>query len=276
MRFIGGAESSPIVVFDNTEVAYNGKDWTYNNAQYWFPQHEHSFVAITPVSAFDAGNDHQYSNSTLSLKYTLPDNFESAHDLLVATHRRMYKENSISSFDLPVKLGFFHIMSRVNFLVTYDNPADKITVTKIELEGINKTSTFTITPAPLLSDSRQTDDYSSSWADFSNKGTLTANINVSVADEEVHPLFPDDNAMFVIPQPHNREVIMSITYIYDDDTEYEEQVLTAQEPIGGWEPGKVYTYSLTIHGFDRLIDMGPISVKEWMLGSDNDVDVPRK
>lgn len=274
MKFMDSPSSGSTVIFNGDEVKYNSSKnvWEYSNSQYWFPHHEHSFIAIHPADATGISNT-TYSDNTLSFSYTLPDSFVDTPDLLAATHRRMYEDKE-SSPATPVGLKFFHIMSRVNFLLKCNGAADKITVTKIELEGINKTGTFTITPASLLPDSRQTDDYSSSWTGISNKGTLTANIDVDVYanDDETHPLFPDDKALFVIPQPDNKGVIMKITYRNDTESE----TLTAETKIGGWEPGKVYSYSLIVNIISKEIYMGPVSVKDWRFGPDNNVVVPRK
>lgn len=278
MKFMDSPSSGSTVIFNGDEVKYNSSKnvWEYSNSQYWFPHHEHSFIAIHPADATGISNT-TYSDNTLSFSYTLPDSFVDTPDLLAATHRRMYEDKE-SSPATPVGLKFFHIMSRVNFLLKCNGVADKITVTKIELEGINRTGTFTITPASLLPDSRQTDDYSSSWTGISNKGTLTANIDVDVADEEVHPLFPDDNALFVIPQLDNKEIIMKITYMYDNDTEHEEQVMTAQEAIGGWEPGKIYSYSITVNIISKEIYMGSVNVNDWYDAEDYNpnIDVPKR
>lgn len=61
------------VIFDKTEVVRDPDNakWNYaGSIQYWFPQHMYSFVAITPVSAFEPGNEPQYSNSSLFHLYT--------------------------------------------------------------------------------------------------------------------------------------------------------------------------------------------------------------
>lgn len=263
----------PLVVFNNTEVRYNGNRWTYGATQYWFPKHEHSFVALHPAGAVTPS----YSNSTLSFTYTLPDNFASTHDLMAATHRRKVPEENNPSYSAgPVRFGFFHILSRVNFQVKNDGAAEMVRVTEIKLEGVDKTGTFTIAPAPLSSGSSQTDDYTLSWDGISNKAPITTNIRVDIPKDEERPLFPDNNALLVIPQPQNKDVIMSITYtLIDAGADDEEQTLTAETPIGGWEMGKVYTYAITVSETTNKIYV-TVSVKDWISGSDNDVDVPRK
>lgn len=261
------------IIFDKTIVTYRNGKWGYSDTQYWFPRHEHSFVAVYPVDA--AGmSDTKYSDSELSFTYTLPDNFESANDLMVATHRRKMPEDNPSYSALPVKFGFFHILSRVNFQVKNDKAADILKVTQIKLKGINRTGTFSIAPASLLSGCEQTDDYDSSWTGISNKDTFTANILVNIRETETGSLFPDDNALFMIPQPDNKDIIMEITYEQWDDGEmFEEHTLTAVTPIGGWEWGKMYTYTINIEEITREIYV-TVSVKDWQSKGPSDITVP--
>lgn len=271
MKFMKEANPTPVVIFNNTEVKYSSYDgWKYDGQkQYWFPNHEHSFIAMHPAGT----GSPSYSNSTLSFTYTLPDHYADTPDILMATHRRMYKDEA-SSPATPVRLSFFHILSRVNFMLKDDKAADIVRVTKIELEGVNHTGTFTITPAPLLSGSGQTDDYTLFWTGISNKGTLTANISVDVPENKTCPLFPDNNALFVIPQPDNQGVIMKITYtLIDAGTKDEELTLTAETPIGGWETGKVYTYSMTVSEITKEIYL-TVSVKDWQTANYPDITVP--
>lgn len=260
-------------IFNNVNVKYD-KDkglWVPVETQFWWPRYEYSFIALHPASA--GISDAQYANSRLSFSYSLPDDYKAAKDLMVSTHRRKY-ENNTSSASTLVTLSFWHIMSRLNFEVKNDGAADKIKVTKVVLESINKTGAFTVTPASVSSDSKQTDDYTYSWTGFSNKGNLTADIDVDILENEASPLFPDGNALLVVPQPENYDVIMKITYtIYDEGADAEQVNLTAKVPIGGWEPGKVYTYSLSIEELSKEINL-TVSVKPWQTPKGAGITVP--
>lgn len=271
----------PTVIFNGTAVTYNDNKWSYTGTQYWFPRHEHSFVAVHPADA--AGMyDTTYSGSQLSFKYKLPDDYKETRDLMVAAHRRKVPEDNPSYSADPVRFKFFHILSRVDFKVTNAGAADILKVTNITLEGVNKTGTFSIVPAPLLSGSGQTDDYDSSWSGISDKGTLTADINVEIPEFDnveipeyaARSLFPDDNALFVIPQPDNNSVIMKITYTLNEGgADIETLTLTAETPVGGWQPGKMYTYSLSVEETSKEIYL-TVSVKPWQTPTGADVTVP--
>lgn len=263
----------PTIIFNKTGVRYTAGRWRYDNTQYWFPKHEFSFIAIHPVGATGM-SDPEYNGSQISFTHTVPNNFAHANDLMVATHRRLYEEQDLSSQTEPVTLRFWHIMSRINFMVTNAGAADRMRVTKIELEGINKTGTFTVAPAPLLPGSGQTDDCIFSWTDISDPGTLTANIGVDIPENEVLPLFPDNNSLFAIPQPDNKEIKVRITYtLYDANAQPEELTLTAEAAIGGWEAGKIYTYSTAISEITKEIYL-TVGVKDWHKPVNNNITVP--
>lgn len=270
MKFL---DHDPTILFNKTGVRHNGGRWSYGNTQYWYPKHEFSFIALHPVGATGV-SDPEYDGSQISFTHTLPNNFAYANDLMVATHRRLYEEQDLSSHADPVTLRFWHILSRVNFIVKNDGAADRMRVTKITLEGVNKTGTFTVAPAPLLSGSGQTDDYIYSWTNVSNPETITANIGVDILEDEQQPLFPDNNSLFAIPQPDNKGIKVTITYtLYDANAQPEELTLTAEAAIGGWEAGKIYTYSTAISEITKEIYL-TVGVKDWHKPVNNNITVP--
>ncbi|MDE7379032.1 MAG: fimbrillin family protein [Paraprevotella sp.] len=283
---------SPVEIFHNTEVKYDGSAWNYAGTQYWFPNHEHSFVALypypdqsDPISSDSVYNDLVYRNSKLSFKYSLPlsDNQSTDQnkkgidpskltDIIVATHRRMYYEGS-SNLSAPVSLKFFHILSMIDFRLKNDNFADALRVTKIELEEIDRTGAFSITPASLSSGA-QTSDYNCYWTDISNRGTVTANIDAYISRNEDLSIFADDEALLMIPQPDNKGVIVKITYtIINDNKDDKEVTLIVETPIGGWEMGKRYIYAVNVE--ERYITF-TVTVVDWKDGTENDYMVPRK
>ncbi|MDE6402838.1 MAG: fimbrillin family protein, partial [Muribaculaceae bacterium] len=155
------------------------------------------------------------------------------------------------------------IMSRINFKVTNSKAADIVRVTEIKLDGVNRAGSFAVIPAPLLSGSRQTDDCDFAWSGISNKADMTAGIRVDIPENESRELFPDGNALFMVPQPDNKDVMMEISYeLWDDGKMFEEHTLRAQAPIGGWEQGKIYTYAITVSEITKEIYL-TVSVKDW-------------
>ncbi|MDE6272124.1 MAG: fimbrillin family protein [Muribaculaceae bacterium] len=280
----GNSDSKRVVIFNNTEVEYDGANWSYGETRYWLPNYEYSFVAIHPASLISEATvtDSQYSGSKLSFRYTIPMlegdriNRVELSDIIAATHRRKYNDDGYLSAS-PVNLNFFHTLSRINFLLEYEGQAETVTITKIELEGVDKTATFTLVPAPLLDSGIRTDDYALSWSDLSDRGTLIADINTDVSTGETQSLCPDNDALFMIPQPDNNGIIMKISYVYDRSDDSEEQTLTAQTPIGGWEAGKIYSYFITLNIVEEKVNMiFDVNVTDWKEGASTDISVPRK
>lgn len=266
--------SSDIVLhelFNNTDVTFKGDKWSYDNLQYWFPGFEYSFVAIYPAGA-SGMSDTEYLNSKLSFRYNLPDNYQAISDLMVATHRRLF--DGLSESASPVHLNFVHIMSGIDFKVKNDNAADILRVTKIELKGIDRRGSFSIIPASLLTSGDRTVDYTSSWTDISNRGDLNAGLKVDIAENEVGSLFPETDALLVVPQPDNKGVIMVISYeLWDDGKKFEEHTLTATTPIGGWKAGKTYTYSMVVSEITKEIEL-TVKVKDWHPEQNKGITVP--
>ena len=261
------------VFLNRSEVRYvsdeSNSGWKCTDEPFWYPNGEHSFVAIHPYSGITETQT-TYSNNTLSFKYTLPDKIEDIHDLLVATHRRMY-QNKNNTPATSVKFKFSHILSRINITLNIEGSSDDITVTKIELDGLSKSGIFNITPAPLSPGSSQTDDYNLSWSDHSNNGILS----IDVADKGQGALFSESRALFVIPQPDNNKVIMKISY--KSKGEDSEQTLIAHESLGGWSVGKIYSYSITLNTATESPNINlDVSVEEWHSEPGNEVVVPRK
>ncbi|MDE5839227.1 MAG: fimbrillin family protein, partial [Paramuribaculum sp.] len=266
----GNSGSKRMVIFNNTEVEYDGTHWNYDEPRYWIPGYEYSFVAIHPAYFLSGTvNDSRYSSSALSFRYTIPIldedriNRDELTDITAATHRRRYNDDGHFSA-IPVRLNFFHALSRITFQLKYYGEADKVTITGIELEGVDKTATFTLVPAPLLDGATQTDDYSLSWSDRSDRGTLIADVNVDVGNGETQRLCPDNDALFMIPQPDNKGIIMKISYIYDRGNGPKELTLTAPAQIGGWEAGKIYSYSIALNLVEEKGNLYfDVNVTDW-------------
>lgn len=187
----------------------------------------------------------------------------------------MYRED-ISSSAAPVRLNFFHVMSRINFQLANEGAADIVRVNKLELEGVNRTGTFSITPAPLLSGGLQTDDYDYSWTDLSNIGNVSVTLDAEVPKNEECALFPDDKALFMIPQsrPDNSGVIIKVYYTLSNANNSDKEVtLTAEAPKVVWEPGKIYTYIVSVKQQSITFK---VNVVDWQDGAENDLTVPRK
>ncbi|MDE6754924.1 MAG: fimbrillin family protein, partial [Muribaculaceae bacterium] len=142
-------DTDPFVIFNKTSVVNRDGVWYYDGSQYWYPQHEHSFVAVSPSSALESEATPQYYGSGLSFVYTMPtysgkemqDTQDKSDliDVLAATHRRLYNEGDKVG---AISLRFSHLLSMVNFAPKFDdktlNTDDYIQFHKLEISGLKK------------------------------------------------------------------------------------------------------------------------------------------
>ncbi|MDE6010586.1 MAG: fimbrillin family protein, partial [Muribaculaceae bacterium] len=163
MKFPVNDDTAPIIVFDGAEVGYVNDRWSYNGTQYWFPNHEHSFVAIHPLAVLSSANNPTYSNSRLYFTYNLPSSDSplaknDVKDIIAATHRRLYRE---ADGNTTVTLKFSHLLSLINVAPALNDnimtPDEFILIHKLELTGFNTGISIYIQPAQRQTNI-QTDD----------------------------------------------------------------------------------------------------------------------
>ena len=273
MKFQTG-DADPIVTFNKTSVVNSNGAWRYEGAQYWFPKHEHSFVAVSPSSVLEPGNSPIYSGSKLTFNYTMPtysgrelqetqDKSEVA-DIVAATHRRLYK----GSDDVNViTLSFGHLLSKINFVPKLDDKTikadDYIRIHKFEISGLKKKAKIAITPAQLL-ENHQTDDrlIEITGQEGNDNLTITFNGTKTVYNGRQISLFADGDAIIMLPQlfEASSEASVRITYSFKDDSENLRVgviSLSGQE----WKSGNAYTYNFTV---DKTgLNLGKPTIEEW-------------
>lgn len=271
--------NSPVEVFNNIEVEYDGTSWNYAGTQYWHPKHEHSFVAIHPAGALKNADDPVYTDSKLSFTYTIPTTdgttVDKDHilDLLAATHRRMYNDGGTGA----VSLKFGHLMSLVNIAPAFsDNIISDdgyILIHELQLSGIATESRFDILPAPRLSNS-QTDDI---LIDVVTQDTRTytialpAPVQIKNHAEKIN-LFADNDEIIMLPQTFAADSEAKITFhfsINDENT-----IRQASLPLKNlkWENGKSYIYKVTIDRTGLVLDKCEINSWNEIRGDEISVD----
>lgn len=249
MKFTQG--ETPVIIMDNVPVRYNQSTdhWEYTGTQYWFPQHEHSFVAVHPTSVA-AQDGTQYTNSNLSLTYTLPSDHKATLDLIAATHRRQYELGAPAT---PVMLRFGHLMSQINIAAALDDnimaPDAYLEFHKLEMSGFRTKATFNISPASLLT-STQTDDSRIEVNGHQGDGSLTIDFTTPVRiindHKSVNILSPNE-AIIMLPcafAADSRAKIV-LTYTISEDAATPRQ-LTLPLMNQSWDTGKSYTYRFTV------------------------------
>lgn len=271
MKFPANDAADPSVLFNNTKVEYINGKWTHGTVQYWFPQHEHSFVAIAPSAVLSPDNNPEYKNSQLSFSYTMPTsgydnsvNHNDVSDILYATHRRLYDSNDVNS---TIYFRFNHLMTLINIAPALSNKAfgadTYIQITKIEFTGLKNNATFKIQPAERLSNS-QTDDRVIEVTDHEGETTMTIefaepkkimNLAAGVS------LFDANDAIIMLPQTFAADSQAEIIFTYTQNGDPEEATITCPLKLFNWEPGRSYTYKFTYNGL--RLTLSETDIANW-------------
>lgn len=256
MKSTKNNNASHLVIFDNKKVEFIDGKWCYDGIQYWVPNFEHSFVAVTPISVLEPDALPSYSDSKLSFTVSTPggnltDNSGVA-DVLIATHRRFYDDSVVDKkFDSKIALKFSHLLSQINLAPAfYDNNMssdDYILFRQLEFSGIHTKARFDVLPAPRLSNS-QTDDMTVDMTD-PVKGNLTIVFTTPVKVENNSTnvkLFADDDAIIMIPQDFaaDSDANITLSYSINDDT----SIKRVNLPLNNlkWESANSYIYNFTV------------------------------
>lgn len=271
------ASSHRVVLFDKTKVEYKGSEWTYAGTQYWFPNREHSFVAVSPSSALESAAP-LYSNSRLSFTYTIPvtngilKKNSDVSDIIVATHRKYYELDEKNSFvvdpQTKVTLNFGHLLSLINLAPAFSDNILKedayMLIHKVELSGFKTKADFKITPASLQSNAQTDDMVVEVDARKDGEGTLTiefANPVKIFNNGQNVTLFDSNDAILMLPQDFADDSEAKITLYYkfnDDPAENKDSILLNNLK---WESGKSYLYKFT---FGRIgVNFDSYEINPW-------------
>lgn len=272
--------AAPKSLFSKTEVVYIDGSWCYEGTQYWYPKHEHSFVAIAPVSALETSDTPRYSNSLLSFTYKIPtavdgkvSDYGDVDDIIVATHRRYFDEDDT---DATATFHFGHIMSQINISPAFDDnimeKEEYISFKEMELSGFKTKATVSLLPASRQSNLR-TDDRVIEFSGLDEDGDVTIEFAepVRIANDRNNVrLFDDKAAIIMLPQSFAEDSDARIVLYYTINNDPLIKQITL--PLKGiqWESGKSYNYTFT---FDRRgLISGSTSISDWNVLNVGNID----
>lgn len=260
----------PIVVLEKTVVEYKTDGWSYDEARYWFPNCEHSFVAVHPSSIFES-IEPAYSGSGVSFTYELPlgegntVNKEDITDVISATHRRLYLEDDVEN---TVSFAFGHLLSLVNLSAAFDDnimaTTDYIEFHKLELSGFITQATFSIHPSSLQVNN-QTDDREIDVTGHAGNGNLTFEFSEPVKVENNRAyvkLFADNDAILMLPQTFaaDSDAKFILSYTVSNKPSEMKQVTLSLKDVA-WTTGNAYSYKFTINRTGIL--MNNTEITNW-------------
>lgn len=261
---------NPIELFHKTEVEYKDNSWSYSGTKYWMPRHEHSFIAVAPISVVEAGTTPEYLNSKLSFTYTIPttggkmSDRSDVADIIIATHRRLYDEKDTNT---TTTFKFGHVMSLINIAPEFNDSEmkddDFMKIHKLEISGFITKGVFNVQPASRESNS-QTDDSIIEVTGHEGEGVYTIEFNEPkiITNHGGKVLFFDpEDAIILLPQtfPADSQAKIVLTYTINNGTQ-ESQIIVPLKRLR-LDAGKSYTYRLL---FDKYgLKMEAMSISDW-------------
>lgn len=273
--------STSVIVFDDVVVSTkDGSTWAYTNPKYWdFGYEKYTFFAVSPASVGTEGTVSAVTGEITSSSITFNGN---DNDILVADKKEVERgDNSATYFNSygTVPMVFNHIASLVDIKVKKDPTWHDATVsvTAFELSNIKNTGTFSVNDAysenhPVVTwNGVNAGSYEPS--DGVNPVDITSPI-VIAEDTDFNPVTPIApaaatfviNNLVVMPQTfvastgdnpqtitlsykinsNGEEVTFNDKILYLADFDNVNDAAQDDTKIGSWEPGKHYTFYITI------------------------------
>ncbi|MDE5967497.1 MAG: fimbrillin family protein, partial [Muribaculaceae bacterium] len=262
------------------EVEYNGGLWKYSGTRYWYPGHEHSFVAVHPAEAVKNSVGLSYADSKLSFVYSLPMAADgvtidkaAAFDLLAATHRRLYNDGVTTA----VTLRFSHLMSLLNLAPAFvDNLMgndDYILIHRLELSGVNTSARFDILPAQRLSNPQTDDKVVDITPSGESNSVIVLPTPVKINNHQGNvSLFADNDAIIIIPQSFAAGSDASIIFHFSINEETTMRQVALPLSNLNWDSGKSYLYKVTFERSGLVLDKCEINSWNDIKGDEITVD----
>lgn len=203
--------------FNNANNLFNAETVTpaghYQGTRYWVPGAAHNFYALHPASLKDKASCADDGVITVTDFDTSQKRGTEAIDLMTARQTGIsYKVENPPS---PVDLTFSHELSRVRFTISTDA---KVIITGVKLWGVAYKGDFTSNSATPWSNLIRATE---------NAPFLQTEVFELVAGQSQHLLAgtydaANDNYgdLLFIPQSIDESVIFSMTWIYDNGTQY--------------------------------------------------------
>lgn len=258
-----------VSVFPTTgalEVKYESGNWTYSPKQKWERSMHYRFRAVWPYKP-----DRIIANSSANLLSVEYSSFVEDHDMMVAYATRYPLSEGVDR----VRLEFKHVLAGLRFKIkfsdtTIGNTDDAVTgfyITGIYphgqlLYGTSGTVTDVNAIRWFLSDNVfNSTDKQFPWTGnipFGGSDKKTANIYFTETPVGTTGAVSTDGAALLIPQTLSSEVGTTYVNFYTSlgGTALHRVALPRQT----LEAGKIYTYTLTIHGTQIKIK---VDIQKW-------------
>jgi hypothetical protein len=258
-------------VFEGEDVTGSKGNFTYNNTQYWLPEHDYYFAALAPMNSANWDLDTTKANK-LGAGVVTFKNIDGTEDLLyAATTVSTYGKEVGEAMD-AVKFQFHHLLSKVKFTFTngFDNENAFIDVKNVRM----------VVPAKASIDVAQADWWSTNeWEKY--EGTTTLAFGDACAKTGRSGVQQVAEERLTIPAGADQvyEIAFEAQLYFGDVAAWKQDVtLTATVNGVALEMGKAYNFKATIDASNISpdgVELQPIvfdveNVNEWNEAGDVD------
>ena len=245
-------------VLTDENVTKNNGEWTYQNVQYWTPDHDFHFVAVAPMDS--ANWDYNYTEDTIAFT-----NVDGTEDLLfVFKHENTDGKNINSTYE-AVALKFAHLLAKTKFTFTNGFATNNMFV---EVSDIKMTAPESATFDFNFNTNNR--EYTEGW------GTVSGTTELAYGDV-VKTDFGKKNEStyerFTIPASAAQEYVVTYTITVYRGT-VKDYTVTKTSTITGVELEKGKSYNFVAEINPETLNMQEIKfnvvVDEWIVnGQDN-------
>lgn len=253
----GYMDNTAAVVFDAERVTKGENGWSYQNIQYWSPNHNYYFGAIAPVD-----NDNIVVDTSTADEYGLGKvtftNVDGTVDLIYASKKVTTGADVIYTDPGKVHLQFAHQLAKVKFTFTNAMTNENTKVVVKDLKMVVPSNGY----VELATGKWWAATDATTTLDF---GHVNAGEQIAVNDSK-----ESDYERLTIPCDENRTYKITFTveiyhgtYTTPAHTEQKEVTLTGQ----ALKIGKNYniTASINAENLELIpIEFDVIEVKEWV------------
>ena len=261
------------VVFNGEDVTKGDNGFSYNNTQYWTPEHDYYFAALAPMNSANA-NVLLASGEAAKLGLGTVEftNVDGTEDLLYAATTVSTHGIAVGEPVAPVKFQLNHLLSKVVFSFTNDfmNDNASIEVTNIRME-VPAQGSINLAQADWWSTNQWVLGESTTVLEFGNMDVEKAGFNTRATSQYERLTIPTDAA-----QSYN--VTFDVKLFMGDVEAYAATLTTVIEGAE-LKIGKAYNFHAKINaenivpGDDAAlqpIEFDIAEVKEWENGNGYD------
>jgi hypothetical protein len=248
-------------VFVEEEVTKNGGEWSYVNTQYWAPNHNYYFAALSNYDNAVVNTEGANELGLGNIKFTVTDGSD---DLLYSAVGPIAAPAQNATSVEKVKFSFNHMLSKVKFTFTngFTNELATIDVKNIQMK----------VPATADIDVNVADWWSTNcWKNYN--GTATVAFGDACAKTAIGVSQECDDARIILPA--NNNVVYTVTFdvaLYQGDVVAYEGTKTVEIKGVALQIGKSYNFTaelnasnITEDGSELLpIEFDVIDVKDWV------------